>query len=96
MILSAQSIRRREIITPFHERSVQNGKSYGLSSAGYDIRIREGVITMPNEFLLASALEHFNIPNNILAVVHNKSSWARRGLTVQNTVFEPGWRGYPT
>ena len=28
--------------------------------------------------------------------VHDKSTWARQGLSVQNTVIEPGWRGYLT
>jgi dCTP deaminase len=36
------------------------------------------------------------IPNDVLIVAHDKSSWARRGLAVQNTIFEPGWRGYAT
>ena len=36
------------------------------------------------------------MPNDVMGVVHDKSSWARRGLTVQNTVIEPGWRGYLT
>jgi len=29
-------------------------------------------------------------------VVHDKSSWIRKGLTLGNTVLEPGWRGYLT
>src|SRR5262249_13783349 len=36
------------------------------------------------------------IPNDVLIVAHDKSSWARRGLAVQNTIFDPGWRGYAT
>jgi len=36
------------------------------------------------------------MPDDLLGVVHDKSSWARRGLTVQNTVIEPGWRGFLT
>jgi dCTP deaminase len=36
------------------------------------------------------------MPDDILGVVHDKSSWARRGLTVQNTLIEPGWRGFLT
>lgn len=36
------------------------------------------------------------MPNDVMGVVHDKSSWARRGLTVQNTVVEPGWYGYLT
>ena len=31
-----------------------------------------------------------------MGIVHDKSTWARRGLVVQNTVIEPGWHGYLT
>jgi dCTP deaminase len=96
MILSAQSIRRRCLIAPFHERTVSHGKTFGLSAAGYDVRIREAVILRPGDFALASTLERFTMPNDLLARVADKSSWARKGLTVQNTVVEPSWEGYLT
>ena len=47
-------------------------------------------------FVLASALEYFQMPPNLVGVVHDKSTWARRGLSVFNTVIEPGWYGYLT
>jgi dCTP deaminase len=96
MILSAQSIRKRRPVDPFHERTVSHGKTFGLSSAGYDVRIREAVILRPGDFSLASTVERFTMPNDLIARVADKSSWARKGLTVQNTVVEPGWRGYLT
>ena len=100
MILPAQAIRKlclnSDMIYRFHERGVQNGMSYGLSVAGYDIRILGGRYVQPGDFVLASSIEKFDMPNDILAVVHDKSTWARRGLAVQNTVLEPGWRGYLT
>jgi dCTP deaminase len=84
------------IIHPWHERTQHNGSTYGQSYAGYDIRIRESLYLKQGEFSLASTIEHFQIPLNMVAIVHDKSSWARRGIAVQNTVFEPGWRGYAT
>lgn len=48
------------------------------------------------EFLLAAAREKFRMPRDIMGIVHDKSSLARRGLSVFNTVIEPGWRGYLT
>ena len=36
------------------------------------------------------------MPTGVLGIVHDKSSWARQGLAVQNTVIEPGWRGWLT
>ena len=47
-------------------------------------------------FVLASAMEEFDMPTNLVGVVHDKSTWARRGLSVFNTVIEPGWQGFLT
>lgn len=95
-VLSAQSIRKIKPIRPFFERTVNNGMTFGLSPAGYDVRIAESRILKPGEFRLASSVEQFHMPNNILAYVKDKSSWARKGLCVQNTVIESGWSGYLT
>lgn len=97
MILSAQSIQARfGLITPFHFRSVEQGMTFGLGPAGYDVRVAERMILQPGWFALASTIECFNMPTDLLATVKDKSSWARRGLCVQNTVIEPGWRGHLT
>lgn len=48
------------------------------------------------KFTLASAIERFTMPVNLVGIVHDKSTWARRTLSVFNTVIEPGWRGYLT
>ena len=95
-VLSAQSIRKIQPITPFKERTVQDGMTFGLSSCGYDVRIAEGFISWPMTFKLASTVEHFNMPDDCCAMVCDKSTWARRGICVQNTIIEPGWRGYLT
>ncbi len=47
-------------------------------------------------FILASAMEEFDMPLDVVGVVHDKSTWARRGLSVFNTVIEPGWKGFLT
>jgi dCTP deaminase len=103
MILSAQSIRARclertpPLLTPFVERSVSpGGRSFGLSSASYDVRIDQDVVVPPHGFMLASTVERFNMPNDLIGTVRDKSSWARLGLAVQNTLLDPGWRRYLT
>lgn len=107
MILSAQTIRsycvpnkythrNYEMLTPFSEREVQNGKSYGLSIAGYDIRLKDGIRLYPGEFQLGVSVERFKMPNDVMGFVKDKSSWARKGISVFNTVIEPGWEGYLT
>ena len=47
-------------------------------------------------FTLASAIEEFQMPTHLLGRVCDKSSWARKGLSVFNTVIEPGWKGFLT
>lgn len=96
MILSAQSIRKRGIFTPFCERAHAHGMTYGLGPAGYDVRIAETILLHPGDFRLASTLERFDMPDDVLGKVSDKSTWARRGVVVQNTIIEPGWRGYLT
>lgn len=49
-----------------------------------------------SRFTIASAIERFTMPPTLVGVVHDKSTWARRGLSVFNTVIEPGWEGYLT
>lgn len=63
-----------------------------------DVDISEGkqYCMRPGEFILTGTLEYFRIPSDIVAIVHDKSTLARLGIAVQNTVLEPGWNGYLT
>lgn len=56
----------------------------------------EGFKTRIGRFTIASAIEEFEMPDFLVGVVHDKSTWARRGLSVFNTVIEPGWNGFLT
>src|SRR4051812_46735360 len=94
MILPGQMIRMRGIFSPFSERRVHDGLSYGLSCAGYDVRLKEDVTLVQGYTTIGVTLEHMNFPPDLLGIVADKSTWARRGVQVQNTVIEPGWRGY--
>ena len=96
MILSAQTIRRREIVSPFNERTVAHGMTYGLGPSGYDIRIAETVTLEPRSYTLASAIEHLTMPADVMGTVADKSTWARQFLTVQHTIIEAGWAGWLT
>lgn len=53
-------------------------------------------IIPPNSFALARTVEYFRIPRNILAVCLGKSTYARTGLIVNVTPFEPEWEGHVT
>lgn len=52
--------------------------------------------SIDGRFVIASAMEEFEMPSNLMGIVHDKSTWARRGLSVFNTVIEPGWNGFLT
>ena len=99
MILPAQAI-PLTIVSPFVAQKTihpKTGMSYGLSCAGYDIRLKQDMILFPFIGLrLGSSLEYFDVPSDILATVHDKSTLARLGIAAQATVIEPGWRGWLT
>jgi dCTP deaminase len=53
-------------------------------------------IIPPNSFALARSVESFKIPRGILAICLGKSTYARCGIIVNVTPFEPEWEGYVT
>jgi dCTP deaminase len=117
-VLSAQSIRRlcngnqpygnEPLITPFVERGVASGKSFGLSACTYDCRIAQDLLLDPMPFhplggghnrnyrALASTIERFALPDTLCGSVLDKSSYARVFVTAFNTHLDPGWCGWLT
>jgi len=53
-------------------------------------------IIPPNSFALARTVEYFRIPRQVLTVCLGKSTYARCGIIVNVTPFEPEWEGYVT
>lgn len=53
-------------------------------------------IIPPNSFALARTVEYFRIPRNVLTVCLGKSTYARCGIIVNVTPFEPEWEGFVT
>jgi dCTP deaminase len=53
-------------------------------------------IIPPNSFALAKTVEYFRIPRDVLTVCVGKSTYARCGLIVNVTPFEPEWEGFVT
>ena len=109
MICNGQLLLKMQPIVGMLGAKVQhNGVSHGLSEAGYDIRLKQTVEfysrwneprvavdgkEAPGRFALASAMEIFDMPPDLVGIVHDKSTWARHGLSVFNTVIEPGFKG---
>ena len=56
----------------------------------------EVCIIPPNSFALARTVEYFRIPRNILTICVGKSTYARCGIIVNVTPFEPEWEGTAT
>lgn len=112
MIINGTELLAAEPILNMETCKIESqGVSYGLGEAGYDIKLAEEIIfdaqgdyntvsvngiVSTGRFTLASACEKFNMPTNLIGVVHDKSTHARRGLSVLNTVIECGWCGYLT
>jgi dCTP deaminase len=53
-------------------------------------------IIPPNSFALSKTVEYFRIPRDVLTVCVGKSTYARCGLIVNVTPFEPEWEGFVT
>ena len=53
-------------------------------------------IIPPNSFALASTVEYFKIPKDVLVICLGKSTYARCGIIVNVTPLEPGWEGHVT
>ena len=53
-------------------------------------------IIPPNSFALARTVEYFRIPRSVLTVCVGKSTYARCGIIVNVTPFEPEWEGFVT
>jgi dCTP deaminase len=56
----------------------------------------ESIMVPPNSFALARSVEYFKIPRDVLAICLGKSTYARCGIIVNVTPFEPEWEGFVT
>src|SRR3990170_4403524 len=61
------------------------------------VEYKGGVLVIPpNSFALARSVEYFSIPRNVLTICMGKSTYARCGIIVNVTPFEPEWEGFVT
>ncbi|MBU0984153.1 MAG: dCTP deaminase [candidate division Zixibacteria bacterium] len=56
----------------------------------------DSILIPPNSFVLARSLEYFRIPRDVVTVCTGKSTYARCGIVVNVTPFEPEWEGFAT
>ena len=99
MIVNQQSLLNAEpIVGMVNSKRSFKGFSWGLTECGYDIRIKQDIWMFPGRsFVLGSSIELFDLPNNLMGRILNKSTWARLGLDASMTTnIEPGWKGHLT
>ena len=56
----------------------------------------DSVLIEPNSFILGRTREYFKIPRDVITVCFGKSTYARSGVVVNVTPFEPEWEGFAT
>lgn len=108
MVINGKELLRRSPIENMESSKIihESGLSYGLTETGYDIRIAEDIYLSnwdgfrnadrDMSFLLASSIEKFQMPNDLVGYVFGKSTNLRKGIRVMESKIEPGWFGYLT
>ena len=76
------------------DSAVVDPKNFNKNS--FVSRTSKECIIPPNSFALASTVEYFKIPKDVLVICLGKSTYARCGIIVNVTPLEPGWEGYVT
>jgi dCTP deaminase len=56
----------------------------------------ESILIPPNTFALGKSIEYFKIPRDVITLCLGKSTYARSGIIVNVTPFEPEWEGFAT
>ncbi len=82
-----------KIFTNIHS-AIVDPKNFDAKSM-IDFKGAECIIP-PNSFALARTIEYFRIPRGVLTVCLGKSTYARCGIIVNVTPFEPEWEGFVT
>jgi dCTP deaminase len=75
--------------------SIVDPKSFDTKSF-IDVKTDDFILIPPNSFALARTVEYFRIPRSVITVCVGKSTYARCGIIVNVTPFEPEWEGYVT
>jgi dCTP deaminase len=84
------------VISPFYLRGISEGRTFGISVNGYDVRLDRDLWLWPWWGRLAATIEYIAMPLDLRAKLEDKSTNARIFVTVQNTNLEAGWYGYLT
>ena len=83
-------------IQDLHQHQLHHRRPEGVRSQVVRRFQGDVCIIPPNSFALARTVEYFRIPRNVLTVCLGKSTYARCGIIVNVTPFEPEWEGFVT
>lgn len=67
-----------------------------FDESAFDHVKQETCLIPPHSFILARTVEYFRIPRNVITLCVGKSTYARSGVLVNVTPFEPEWEGFAT
>ena len=82
-----------KVFTNIHSATVDPKK---LDENSFVDVVSDVCVIPPNSFALASTVEYFRIPRNVLTICLGKSTYARCGIIVNVTPLEPEWEGHVT
>jgi dCTP deaminase len=68
----------------------------GDSTSRFVKTTAKSILIPPNSFALGRSVEYFRIPRQILTICFGKSTYARCGVVINVTPFEPEWEGFAT
>ncbi len=73
--------------------AIVDPKNFDTSSFVH-LKADESILIPPNSFALARTVEYFRIPRDVISICLGKSTYARCGIIVNVTPFEPEWEGH--
>jgi dCTP deaminase len=83
------------VFTPNIYNSVVDPKKID-ERAMVEYEVDDHILIPPNSYVLGRSVEYFRMPDDLLAIVLGKSTYARSGIIVNVTPLEPGWEGHVT
>jgi dCTP deaminase len=83
------------VMRPHDGKTVLDPKT-AAESLFEPVKVKDHIEVAPNSIVLGKTIEYFRIPRDIITIAFGKSTYARCGIFVNVTPFEPEWEGYVT
>lgn len=83
------------IMKPHDGQAVLDPKN-SADSMFEPVKVKDFIVVAPNSIVLGKTIEYFRIPRDVVTIAFGKSTYARCGILVNVTPFEPEWEGFVT